>query len=156
MAELVSVTVSEAAQAWVEEAKTECERAVVGNYSRAMALHVIPYIGKLKISKLDRSKLTTFEDQFRAPTEEYPEGRSTKTIKTVFRMLSQMTKDAMRRGYVNRNAAHEYNSSDKRARAASKAAKRAKGRLKLASTYHHAAKSAPLSRLSPAGGEHRC
>jgi len=125
VAESESVTIEQAAKEWV--ARREAlgrERAVVGNYRRAMALHVVPYIGKLKISKLDRSKLSTFEDQLRAG------GRSTNTIKTVLRMLSQMTSDAMRRGYVNRNVTHEYNSGS-HASAANKAEKRARGRLKV-------------------------
>lgn len=132
VAESVSVTVSEAASNWFArcEAKKR-ERAVIGNYKRAMALHVVDYIGDLKLSKLDRPALSKLEDQLRAPTEEYPEGRSANTIKTVFRMLSQMTKDAMRRGHVNRNITHEYNSSDSDASDDKRAEKRAKGRLEV-------------------------
>jgi len=157
VAESVSVTIEQAAKEWVARCETlGRERAVVGNYKRAMALHVVPYIGKLKISKLDRVALSTFEDQLRAPTKKYPKGRSTNTIKTVLRMLSQMTSDAMRRGYVNRNVTHEYINSGSHASAASKAEKRAKGHLKVGVHIRHAPRSAPLWPRSAAGGVRRC
>jgi integrase len=119
-----SVTIEQAVENWISRCETKkhpCERSTVESYRRTMKLHVVPFIGKLKLAKLDTSALAKLEDQLRAA------GRSALMVKVSLHFLSMMLKDAKRRGHCAQNVARDYQadaSSDR------KAERRARGRLR--------------------------
>jgi integrase len=118
------VTIEQAVENWISRCETKkhpCERSTVESYRRTMKLHVVPFIGKLKLAKLDTSALAKLEDQLRAA------GRSALMVKVSLHFLSMMLKDAKRRGHCAQNVARDYQadaSSDR------KAERRARGRLR--------------------------
>jgi len=124
VAESVSVTVAEAASNWLAARRPMIERSTVEGYQRLVDLHIVPFIGRVKLSKLDTATLAKLEDDLRTGK------RSLIIIKATLSAISMLIADAMRRGHVNRNVAREYQSSSQ-ASADKRAEKRARGRLRV-------------------------
>jgi integrase len=116
-----SLTIAEAGEAWIRTAEANnLKRATITNYKQHLRLHIVPHIGRRKLSQLSAPAVRDFEDQLRVA------GRSAAMVRKVRTSLSMLLTDAQERGYVNRNVAKELRRSKER-----KAERRIKGRLKV-------------------------
>ncbi|MDJ1632501.1 site-specific integrase [Rhizobium rhizogenes] len=119
-----TVTVETASKFWIASAKDSgLERSSIEDYERTLRLHIIPFIGALRLNALTTPRLRAFEDELREA------GRSSSMIKRVLTSLGTMLADAQERGLVIRNAAQEMRG--RRGNGASRQEKRQKGRLKI-------------------------
>jgi integrase len=120
-----SVTVAKAAEHWLSACEDRgLERATVETYRCHTAMHIIPFIGKLKLSKLSAPMVRELEDRLRK------QGRSAAMTRKIMTSLSSLLGDAMERGLVARNVVRELGSR-RRNGAADRAANRQKGNLKV-------------------------
>jgi integrase len=90
-------TVAEAGRKWVEDATHRLEAATVESYAQHLADHIIPYLGKLRLSQLSVPAVRTFMDRLRA------DGRSPAMVKRVVGDLGSILADAQGRGLVAQN-----------------------------------------------------
>src|SRR6516225_1574052 len=61
-----SVTVAEAGELWVTTAVTNgLERTTTEEYSRHLRLHIVPHLGRTKLSQLSAPAVRQFEDALR-------------------------------------------------------------------------------------------
>lgn len=119
-----TVTVESAGTLWIASAKASgLERSSVEDYERTLRLHIVPFIGSLRLNALTTTRLRSYEDELRDA------GRSTSMIKRVMTSLGTLLADAQERGLVVRNAAREMQS--RRGNSVSRQEKRQKGRLKI-------------------------
>jgi integrase len=89
--------VAEAGRKWVEDATHRLEAATVESYAQHLADHIIPYLGKLRLSQLSVPAVRTFMDRLRA------DGRSPAMVKRVVGDLGSILADAQGRGLVAQN-----------------------------------------------------
>lgn len=119
-----TVTVEAASKLWIASTKAAgLERSSVEDYERHLRLHIIPFIGALRLNVLTTVRLRAYEDELRAAD------RSPSMIKRIMTSLGTMLADAQERGLVIRNAAREMKS--RRGSKASRQEKRQKGKLKV-------------------------
>ncbi len=124
VADRETITVDAASKLWILSAKAAgLERSSVEDYERTLRLHIIPFIGPLRLNSLTTARLRSFEDELRAA------GRSPSMTKRVMTSLGTMLADAQERGLVVRNAAREMRA--RRGQGAARLEKRQKGRLKV-------------------------
>jgi integrase len=120
-----SITVAEAGADWLRTAdETGLERATRDQYRQHVDLHVVPFLGRLKLSQLTVPMVRDFESGLRA------EGRSDAMVRKVLGSLSSILSDAMERGRVSRNVVREMRSRRKAGKDARLEGRR-KGRLKV-------------------------
>jgi integrase len=95
-------TVKEAGADWLRASDgLGLERATLKGYSDHLKLHIVPFIGNMKLSDVSVQVVRKFEDRLRH------EGRSPQLIKTVVRSLGAVLSDAQERGNTARNAVKE-------------------------------------------------
>ncbi|MBB4003239.1 tyrosine-type recombinase/integrase [Aurantimonas endophytica] len=123
VADSASVTVAVAGDLWIATAEANgLERTTVANYRSHVDLHIVPFIGTMKLTALTVPALRAFEDQLRR------EGRSVLTVRKVVVSVGSLLADAQERGLVARNVVRDMRgrrSSDRRQE------QRQKGRLKI-------------------------
>ena len=128
-----SVTVAKAGNLWIETCERDgLERATVDAYRQHLRLHIEPYLGNLKLSRLSAPMIRAFEDKL--ARGDMPEGkvaqpRSKAMVRKVRVSLSALLSDAQERGLVSRNVVRELRRSRKRGKE-KQAEKRQKGKLK--------------------------
>lgn len=97
-----TVTVKEAAANWMKSGEAAgLERATLDQYRQHVELHIVPFLGRTKLSQLSVPAIRTFQDRLRE------EGRSPAMVKRVTVSLGSMLADAQERGQVSRNAVRE-------------------------------------------------
>ena len=100
MAESGSITVAQAADLWIESAKAkDLESKTVAAYESTARLHIVPLLGKEKISKLRKPGIEAFKDQLLTA------GRTRSRVKRTIGFLSLMLAEMERRGLVAQNVA---------------------------------------------------
>jgi integrase len=105
VAEPDSVTVAAAGNLWITTGEAaELERTTVEQYRQHLDLHIVPFIGKVKLAKLNVPFVRDFADKLRAY------GRSPTMVKYVIRSLGSLLADAQERGLIIRNPVHELRS----------------------------------------------
>jgi integrase len=93
-----SITVAEAAQLWLARGRREgLEPATVLGYREHVDLHIVPFIGAMKLSRLSVPALTSFRDQL------LDADRSPDMVRRVLTSLSGIVSTAQRRGLVTFN-----------------------------------------------------
>jgi integrase len=119
-----SITVAEAGKLWIQSAEAaKLERSTLESYRRHLNLHIVPFIGDVKLALLTMPTLRAYEDRLRAE-------RSAVMVRKVFTSLSSMLADAQERGLVAQNVAR--NMRTKRARGKERhAERRQRGKLKV-------------------------
>lgn len=125
VADSVSMTAAEAGTFWIATAEQNgLERATIANYRQHLRLHIVPFIGRVKLSALTVPSIRTFEDKLR------DEGRSPALVRKVLVSLGSLLADAQERGLVGRNVVR-----DRRGRRAKgterRHERRHKGKLKI-------------------------
>jgi integrase len=138
-ADSASVTVAEAGRLWVDTAekgspgREPLERATVEAYRQHLRLHIAPYIGKVKLSKLSAPMVREFEDKLARgdmPEGAEPQPRSPAMVRKVRVSLSSLLSDAQERGLVARNVVRDLRRGRQRG-AERRSEKRQKGKLKV-------------------------
>jgi len=92
-----SITVAEAAEKWISDAKDRLEAATVESYQQHIDQHILPYLGQVKLSVLTVPIVRDFMDKLRAGK------RSVAMIKRVVGDLGSILADAQERGLVAQN-----------------------------------------------------
>ena len=87
-------------------------------------IHIIPLLGRVKLSRLSAPAIREFEDRLRT------DGRSAAMIRKILTSLGSMLSDAQERGLVSRNVVRDLGSRRKKG-ADRRADRRQKGRLKV-------------------------
>jgi integrase len=124
VADRETVTVEAAGRLWIASTRAAgLERSSIEDYERTLRLHVVPFLGNLRLTALTTVRLRAYEDELREA------GRSASMIKRVMTSLGTMLADAQERGLVVRNAAREMQS--RRGSKADRQQKRQKGKLKV-------------------------
>ncbi|PWE57911.1 site-specific integrase [Metarhizobium album] len=123
VADSATVTIQQAGKLWLKSGDAAgLERTTVDQRRQHLNLHIIPFVGAVKLSKVTAPWVRAFQDQLRS------EGRSAAMVKRVTISLGSILADAQGRGLVVRNAVHELS----KARSGAKASeKRAKARLRV-------------------------
>ena len=120
-----SVTIRDAADLWLTTgAARGLERATLAAYEQHARLHIIPSLGRMKLSRLSAPAIRDFEDRLRT------DGRSAAMIRKILTSLGSMLSDAQERGLVSRNVVRDLGSRRKKG-AERRADRRQKGRLKV-------------------------
>lgn len=103
-----SKTVAEAGRLWIETGEANgLERSTVDTYRQHVDLHIVPYLGRLKLSELNAPVVRDFEDRLRlgkpAAGEQHGEARSPIMVRRVVISLGSLLADAQERGLVAQN-----------------------------------------------------
>jgi integrase len=97
-ADAKSVTVARAAELWLESCDAAgLERTSIAAYRERVAVHVVPFIGTLRLSQLTVPIVRGFEDRLRR------EGHSSAMVRIARRALGSVIADAQERGLVGQN-----------------------------------------------------
>lgn len=124
VADGASATVLEAGKLWIAaKDRAGRERSTVDQYRQHVELHIGAFIGHVRLNALTMPTLRKFEDDL------LDAGRSPAMVRKVFVSLGSLIADAQERGLVARNIVREMRG--RRGSADAKAAKRAKGKLKV-------------------------
>lgn len=119
-----SITIKEAGDLWVKaRQRAGREQATVEQYKQHVDLHIVPFIGQIRLTALTPVILSKFEDDL------HDAGRSTAMIKKVMVSLGSILANAQKRGHVNRNVVRDMRGLNGGGDA--RAEKRAKGRLRI-------------------------
>ena len=130
-----SITVAEAAELWIasREAKGK-ERSTIDSYRSHVKFHIRPFIGGVKLSRLNAPAICDFEDKLRRgdpePGKTHGTRRSPAMVKKIIGSLGAILANAQRRGLVARNVVREVRSLDDRG-IDRRAEKRRKGKLRV-------------------------
>src|SRR5262245_55978795 len=125
-----SITVAEAGERWI----TACisaglERTTIDSYRSHVDLHIVPFLGRRKLSELTIPMVSDFENKLRTGTEtEKP--RSLAMVKRVRSDLGALLSHAQENGLVARNVVREMRSGRRRGKER-QAERRAKPKLKI-------------------------
>jgi integrase len=128
-----SITVDAAGRNWIDSCG-DLERTTVDGYQQHLNLHVVPYLGGIKLSALSVAIVRDWQDKLRkgvpAPGQSEAEPRTADMVKRVTTSLGSLIADAVERGHVGTNVVRNLRASRKRGKER-KAERRAKGRLKI-------------------------
>ncbi len=91
-----SITVEAAGRAWLDSCG-DLERATRASYEAHLRIHILPYLGNVKLSELDVGTVRAWRDRLRA------EGRSIAMARKVRTSFSSLLTDAQERGAVAQN-----------------------------------------------------
>jgi integrase len=133
-----SITVAEAGRKWIETGENAgLEPTTIEQYQQHLKFHILPYLGKLKLSQLTPPLVRDFEDALRsgrtAPGQEARADagpRSSAMVRKVIGSLGSLLADAQERGLVAQNVVRGLRGRRKRGKDRS-AEKRVRGRLKI-------------------------
>jgi integrase len=112
-----SITIAQAGANWLANGKTTpLERSTLVEYEQVLTLHILPYLGTMKLSKLTAPDVVAFRN--RLGGERSPSGRkrSPRLIKHVIGCLGSILSDAMEAGLVAQNVVLSLGSKKKRHR----------------------------------------
>jgi integrase len=104
VADSASVTVQEAGQVWLnglELSDPPLERTSLDQYRQHLKLHIEPFLGRTKLSKLNVPTVRGFADRLR------DEGRSGTMVRYIVRTLGSLLSDCQERGLIVRNPVRE-------------------------------------------------
>jgi integrase len=105
------------------------ERTTIDSYRSHVDLHIVPFLGKLKLSELTIPIVSQFEQDMRTGTKTEPP-RSVAMVKRVRGDLSALLSQAQEDGLVARNVVREMRSSRRRGKER-QGERRAKPKLKV-------------------------
>jgi integrase len=130
-----SVTVADAAALWLTTSDNHgLERATMAMYREHCRLHIVPYVGRTKLSQLSTTAIREFEDKLRsgtpAPGATEGKARSNAMMRKIRSSLGSLIADAQERGLVSRNVVRELRSARRRGKER-RAERRQKGKLKV-------------------------
>lgn len=125
VADSESISVKKAGELWLQAVDARgLERSTANQYAQHVKLHIAPFIGAMKLSKLNIAAVRVFEDRLRN------EGRSPVMVRKILVSLGSLLSDAQDRGLVARNVVRE-KSKTRNSGADRRNEKRKKGKLKV-------------------------
>jgi integrase len=128
-----SVTVSEAAQQWLNSCDS-LERSTVDSYVQHVDLHIVPFIGGLKLSQLTVAAVREWQDKLRRgdPARGETQGakRSADMVRRCTISLGALIADAQERGLVAQNVVRSLKSNRQRGKDR-QAERRTRGKLEI-------------------------
>lgn len=125
VADSESITVHRAGELWLSAVDARgLERSTATQYAQHVNLHISPFIGATKLSKLNIAAVRAFEDKLR------DEGRSPAMVRKILVSLGSLLADAQDRGLVARNVVRE-KSKTRSSGTDRRIEKRKKGKLKV-------------------------
>ena len=96
------MTITKAGELWIASAEAAgLERTTLDQYRQHLRLHIGPFIGRDKLSRVTVPFVRAFEDRLRS------EGRSATMARYVVRSLGALLADAAERGLIIRNPVRE-------------------------------------------------
>lgn len=115
VADRETVTVAAAGAFWIASSEAAgLERVTVATYRERFQLHILPFIGAEKLSRITVPVVRSFADRLRE------EGRSPAMVRKALTALGAILSDAQERGLATRNAVKEMsrrkNGAEKRAK----------------------------------------
>src|SRR6476620_2989570 len=120
-----SITVKDAGQSWIRAAEAAgLERSTVKQYREHVDQHIVPFIGRVKLSELSAQAVRKFEDRLRA------EGRSPAMVRKIIGSLGSLLADAQEQGLAAYNAVRDLRRNRRRGKERN-AEKRQRGKLKV-------------------------
>ena len=120
-----SITVTDAGQSWIRAAEAAgLERSTVKQYREHVDQHIVPFIGRVKLSELSAQAVRKFEDRLRA------EGRSPAMVRKIIGSLGSLLADAQEQGLAAYNAVRDLRRNRRRGKERN-AEKRQRGKLKV-------------------------
>ncbi len=124
VADSASATIKQAGGFWVASAEAAgLERTTVDMYRSHLHLHIVPFIGDVRLNALNIPAVRAFEDQLR------DNGRSLAMIRKVMVSLGSLLADAQERGLTGRNVVRDIRG--RRKGSERRQEKRQKGKLKV-------------------------
>lgn len=124
VADSATATIEAAGALWIKSTKAAgLEQSSVEDYERLLRLHIVPFIGGLKLTALTTARLRAYQDELQEA------GRSGSMTKRTVSALGTLLSDAQERGLVVRNAVQE--ARGRRKGREKRQEKRQKGRLKV-------------------------
>ncbi len=97
-----SITVAEAGRLWLTTAEAAgLEPTTIEQYRQHLRLHIDPFIGRIRLSRITVPVVRQFEDELRAA------GRSATLVRYVVRSLGALLSEAQERGKIVRNPVRE-------------------------------------------------
>ncbi|MER9921624.1 site-specific integrase [Mesorhizobium sp. M0048] len=117
------ITVEKAGEYWLKRARDDLETKTADQYEQHLRLHIVPFIGKEKISCIGIPEVRKFMDKLKEA------GRSGAMVKSVRTSLSGIISEAQERGHSVRNAVREM--SQRRKGKEARHAARRKAKLKI-------------------------
>jgi integrase len=120
-----SPTVAEAAELYLETCQQDdLERTTLDTYRQHIALHIVPFLGSIRLSDLTTPLIRDFVDRMRRG------GRSAAMVKKVLVRLCSILADAQERGLVAQNVVRNLKAKRRPGRDR-QAEARARGKLKV-------------------------
>lgn len=102
VADSATVTVKEAGELWIKGGQDAgLERTTTNQYRQHLDLHIVPFIGRMKLSELNGPTVRGFQDRLSA------EGRSSVMVKRVTSSLGALLAEAHERGLTAKNAVRD-------------------------------------------------
>jgi integrase len=102
-----SPTVKQAGEDWIKAAEKRLERATVLQYRELFNLHIVPFLGSVKLSKLAPADIRRFKDRL------HDEGRSPAMVRKAASALGSLIADAVELGQAARNPVRELSRNKK-------------------------------------------
>jgi integrase len=114
-----SITVAEAGEAWIKTGEdNELERSTLDEYRRHLDMHIKPYLGNVKLSRLTAPMVKEFRTKLRdgtpAPGQESANKRSPAMVKKIICSLGSIVADAQESGSVAQNVVRGLTSRKKK------------------------------------------
>jgi integrase len=101
VADSASITVEDAATDWLKSCSSRLELGTLKQYREHVKLHIVPFIGRTKLSQVTVPFVAAFEDTLKN------NGRSSAMIRAVRVSLGALLSEAQHRGNIVRNAVRE-------------------------------------------------
>ncbi|MGA7326908.1 MAG: tyrosine-type recombinase/integrase [Rhodomicrobium sp.] len=99
VADSASITIAEAGELWLQRCRTEgLETGTLKQYGEHLRLHILPFIGSVKLSKLSTPQIEQFKDTLL-------QSRSRPLTRAILVSLKALLYDARRRGLAVQNPA---------------------------------------------------
>ncbi len=118
-AESASVTVKEAGEGWIIQARHDgLERSTVTQYRQHLDLHITPFLGAKKLSQLTGPLVKDFQRLLRE------KGRSPQMVKKITSSLGSILSEAQESGLVSQNVVREMQQRKRHQRGQAKRHKR--------------------------------
>jgi integrase len=117
-----SITIAEAGERWIRSGEAnQLERATLDEYRRHLKMHINPYVGNVKLSKLTAPMVMDLRNKLRegaaAPGEETGTKRSPAMVKKIISSLSSIVADAQEAGLIAQNVVRGITGRKKRNKA---------------------------------------
>jgi integrase len=120
-----SPTVANAGEDWIKAAEADgLERSTIKQYREHLNQHIVPFIGRMKLSEISAPTVRKFEGTLRK------EGRSPAMVRKVIGSLGAVLADAREQGLAAHNAVRDLRRNRRRGKERN-AEKRQKGKLEV-------------------------